>query len=147
MKHDKLTDEQIAEAGLLPEGIKDFTVQRALEKISSNGNPMFELTHEVHDNEGNVRTIRDWVMPSFAKKFKHLHDALGILNVYEKGETVPLDLEGKSGKLILKIGEPRQNKDGIDVRYNQVDDYVKREADQADKPKAVDAISDDEVPF
>ena len=149
MKHDHLSDEQIAEAGLIPEGIRDFTVEKAVEKKSAKGNDMFELTLTVYDDSGAARPIRDWVMPSFPKKFKHLHDSLGLLDVYAKGETTPSDLEGKSGKLMLKIGDPRANKDGIEVRYNQVDDYVKREASQVDKPKgkAVDALGGDPIPF
>ncbi len=83
-------------------------------------------------------------MPSFPKKFKHLHDALGLLDLYEKGEVTPEDLEGKSGKLIVKIGEPRTNKDGLEVRYNEVEDYVKRPAGSQPMHKDVE---EDSIPF
>ena len=151
MKHTAMTDEQIAEAGLMPEGVRDFTIASAVEKQSAKGNDMFELQLTVYDDAGNPRPIRDWVMPSFAKKFKHLHDALGILDVYKKGETKPEDLIGKSGKVMLKIGEPRVNRDGFDVRYNEVADYVKREAGaepaKKEKPKMDKSVEKDEIPF
>lgn len=144
MKHNALTEEQIAEAGLMTEGIRDFTITKATEKQSAKGNDMFELDLSVYDDEGNPRNVRDWVMPLFPKKFKHLHDALGLLDVYAKGETTSEDLEGKSGKLMLKIGEPRKDKNGLDVRYNEVADYVKRTAGEAVMHKDVAA---DEIPF
>lgn len=150
MKHDKLTDAQIAEFGLMTEGVKDFTVLKATEKQSAAGNDMFELQLTVYDEKGNPRPVRDWVMPSFPKKFKHIHDALGILDIYEKGETKPSDLEGRSGKLNLKIGEPKINNQGLKVRYNEVEDYVKKDPSAASTTppkKAVEAISSDEIPF
>lgn len=144
MKHSALTEEQIAEAGLSPPGIYDFTVTKATEKVSAKGYDMFELQLLVYDHEGKQRSMRDWVLAAFPKKFKHLHDSLGLLDLYAKGETKPEDLEGKSGKLLLKIGEPRQNNQGFDVRYNEVEDYVKREAG-ASGSTPVDL--DDSVPF
>lgn len=147
MKHSALNEEQILEAGLLSEGTKDFTIITAREYVSDKGNPTFELSLSVFDENGEARSIRDWVTPKFPKKFKHLHDALGMLDLYAKGDTKAEDLHDKSGKLILKIGEPRTNKDGFEVRYNEVVDYVKKDDGMVDMPKPVSAVIDDEVPF
>ncbi len=142
MKFDPKTDEEIAEAGLIPPSEIDFEILTAQEKTSKAGNDMFELSIQVFTADGSERTIRDWIMPSFPKKFKHCLDACGLIAKYNAGEISVDDFVGKTGKLKIEIGKP--NDDGI--RYNQVHDYVKRAADYKpiDTKKALDG---DECPF
>jgi len=143
MKHEPMTESQIEALGLLQPGIYDFTIAEAEEQKSKKGNDMFKLILHVFEENGKPRKIYDWVMPSFPKKYKHLHDALGILDIYAKGETTTDDLKGKSGKLSLGIGEPRTDNNGIERVNNTVIDYVKK--DNVDSYGAKNL--DDDIPF
>lgn len=148
MKHTPVTEEQIAAAGLLPEGVYDFTIASAEEKVSSGGNDMFALRLTVFDTQGEDRIIFDWVLPSFPKKYKHLHDALGLLDLYQSGETKSDNLVGKSGKLILGIGKPYTDNNGLERVNNSVVDYVKRDNVATYKSAVMPkAVLDDEIPF
>lgn len=145
MKHNPQTEEQIAAAGLMQPGVYDFTIVSAEEKQSQSGNDMFALKLNVFDHDGTARVILDWVLPSFAKKYKHLHDACGLLDLYQSGETKPSDLAGKSGKASIAIGGPYTDKNGIERVNNRIDDYIKREnSGTIAMPREVE---DDEIPF
>jgi len=143
MKFTPLSDEQIAEFGLIPESEVDFEILNAQEKVSSKGNDMIELNVQVFAPDGSARTIRDWIMPSFMKKFKHCLDACGLTSKYESGEIAAADFIGKTGKLKITIGAPNDN----GVRYNQVFDYVKRAGDFKEKVKQAVSDLSDEIPF
>lgn len=91
MKFTSMTEEQIAASGLLPAGVYDFTIVEAIEKTSNSGNDMFQLKLNVFDpNNGNPIVVMDWILPSFPKKFKHIHDACGLLKQYQDGNVTPL---------------------------------------------------------
>lgn len=148
MKHKAQTEEEIAASGLMQDGVYDFTIISAEEKQSQSGNDMFALKHNVFDHEGVSRIIFDWVLPSFPKKYKHLHDALGLLDLYKSGETKPEDLIGKSGKLMLGTGKPYADNNGIERINNTVVDYVKRNNTETYKAAVMpQSVLDDEIPF
>lgn len=144
MRFQPKTDEEINQIGIL-EGIFDFEVRAAREYINDKGNEVFEIELNVYDHEGIARPRKDWVTPSYAKKFKHLHDSVGLLSKYESGETQADDLVGKSGK--LKMSKRKYiNKEGKEAEGDQIDDYIKR--DRQPETVATGAIPlDDEVPF
>lgn len=137
MKHKVMTEEEVNEAGLLQPGIYDFEILNAEETKSSKEDDMFALKLNVFDSAGEGRTILDWVLPSFAKKYKHLHDACGLMDLYQSGETKADDLVGKTGKLKLVVGKPYTDKNGNERVNNSVEDYIKKE----------NMVLDDEVPF
>lgn len=149
MKHEALNEEEIAKSGLMQEGIYDFTIIEATEAQSKSGNDMFKLKLHVFDTDGAAKIIFDWILPSFPKKFKHIHDACGLLDVYARGDTKPNDLIDKSGKLQLGVGKPYIGNDGFEKVNNTVLDYVKRdnlvqESKAAPLPKDV---ADDVIDF
>lgn len=144
-KFTPMTDEEIAKSGLLPEGICDFEITACIEYKNEKGNDIFKLSQNLFDSEGNAHPRMDWITPAFIKKFKHCVDACGLLAKYEAGEILAEDFVGKSGKCKIKIGEPRTNKDGIEMRYNEIEDYVKRSNSSPDN--AGEALEDDGIPF
>ena len=147
MKHSVMTDEEIAAAALMQEGVYDFEIIEATEAKSKSGNDMFKLKLNVFDTEGKPRVIMDWVLPDFPKKYKHLHDACGLLDLYKSGETKPGDLIGKAGKLSIGIGKPYIGNDGFEHVNNTVLDYVKKDnMVEGAKPLPKDVLGD-EVPF
>jgi hypothetical protein len=142
MKHTPLSDDEIAKSGLMQAGIYDFEVADAEEKTSAKGNDMLEIKLNVYEHDGSIRPMRDWILPQMAKKFKHFHNATGMMDKYESGNLSPSDVIGKKGKLMIKT-EPYINKDGIKVESNKIEDYVKRE--NMAGQQAVDLS--DEIPF
>lgn len=144
MKHKPMSEQEIAASGLMQEGVYDYTVVEAKETTSQSGNDMFALKLHVFDQDGVARIVFDWVLPSFAKKYKHIHDSLGLMEKYQSGETRSSDLEGKSGKLMLGIGKPYTDKNGLERVNNTVVDYVKRE--NVDTRPASEII-EDSIPF
>lgn len=153
MKHKPQTEEEIAKSGLMEPGVYDFKIIEAIDKPSKSGNDMFKLKLHVYDSTGEERIIFDWVLPDFPKKYKHLHDACGLLDLYLSGETTESDLVGKTGKLLLGIGKPYTDNNGIERTNNSVVDYVKKNNLQAYEtsklPKDVGEglLSGDEIPF
>jgi hypothetical protein len=141
MKYESKTEEELQSVGTL-EGIFDFEITKAREYVSDKGNETFELALNVFDTDGTPRPRKDWVTPAFAKKFKHLHDACGLLEQYGAGTTTEDDLVGKTGE--LKMSKKKYiNKDGLEVTGDQVEDYIKRASTESYK----DAVKDDDVPF
>lgn len=150
MKHKPMTDEQLAALGLMEDGIYDFEVIAAENKVSSKGNDMMEIKLNVFDSEGEPRSKRDWIMPQMAKKFKHFHNACDIMDKYNAGTLEPEDVIGKTGKLMIKT-EPYTNKDGLQVMSNKIDDYVKRDNleaySKASSKAAGETLEGDDIPF
>ncbi len=150
MKHTPMSDEEIASLGLMEDGIYDFEVTAAENKVSSKGNDMMEIKLNVFDNEGKARPKRDWIMPQMAKKFKHFHNACGIMDKYEAGTLEPEDVIGKTGKCMIKT-EPYTNKDGLEVMSNKIDDYVKRDNlevyAKASTKSVSEILGEDSIPF
>lgn len=148
MKHTPMSDEELAKQGLLEPGTYDFEVREAEDKISSKGNDMIEVRLNVYDTDGSIRPIRDWIVPQMAKKFKHFHNACGMMDKYESGTLEASDVIGKAGKCIV-LQQPYTNKDGLELMSNKIDDYVKRDnLDVYNKASTkVAEVLDDEIPF
>lgn len=141
------SEEQLAREGLMPDGIYDFEVVETRDKPSKAGNPMFTLKLHVFDSAGSTNVIYDYIVlgNNFGeRKLRHAADACGIIDIYETGKMNESDFQGKCGKVEIKT---QNGNDDFPLPKNVVRDYVKREPGQVDKPKAVDAIADDEVPF
>jgi hypothetical protein len=150
MKHTPMSDEELAKQGLLEPGIYDFEVASAEDKVSSKGNDMIELKLNVYDADGSIRPIRDWIMPQMAKKFKHFHNACGMMDKYDSGSLVASDVVGKAGKCMV-IQKPYTNKDGLNLVSNGIDDYVKRDNlevyAKASTKSVADTLEGDDIPF
>jgi len=146
MKHEPMSDEELAKSGLMENGVYDFEVISAEEKTSSKGNAMMEIKLNVFEHDGTIRNVRDWIMPQMAKKFKHFHNACGMMDKYEAGNLEANDVIGKTGKCVIK-SEPYTNKDGLEVFSNKVDDYVKRDNLEAYNKASSKVELDDEIPF
>lgn len=146
MKHQAMTEEEISKSGLMQEGVYDFTIVEANEYVNDKGNEVMKLKLNVFDTDGSARVILDWVTPSYPKKFKHLHDACGLLDLYNARETKPENLIEKSGKLQIGIGDPYTDKNGEERINNTVLDYVKRD-NMVPTKTAAETLEGDDVPF
>ncbi len=146
MKFEPKSEEEVQSVGVL-EGVFDFEIVTAREYVSDKGNETFELGLTVYDAEGKPLSKKAWVTPAFAKTFKHLHDACGMVDKYLAGTTIADDFIGKTGK--VKFSKRKYiNKDGLDVTGDKIEDFVKKDnlATYTAATKAADVL-DDEIPF
>ena len=136
------------EAGLLPAGQYSFTIQNAEERTSKAGHPMIVVKLEVCDADGKTRLITDYLMESVAYKLRHFAYAVGLGSRYESGEMGAAEMQGLSGRCMIRI-EPA--KDNFNAK-NGVKDYCRPDAESAiqapSRPAApAPAASTDEPPF
>lgn len=148
MRFQPKTEKEVAEAGLLPNGVYDFEVIDANEKQSKKGNDMVELKIRLYDAEGAARTIFDYLVDTEggAYKIRHFAAATGMLENYERGELRAEDMAGKSGSCQVAI---QKDKTGQYPDKNTVRDYL---SDEGGAPRAapkakIDAEMEDEIPF
>ena len=150
MRFQPKTEHQIAEEGLMPDGIYDFEVIEAEEAQSKRGNDMIVIKLRVFDADGTARNMTDYLMEAMAFKLRHAAEVCGLLPDYEKGELYAGSFVGQTGK--VKIGRDKPN--GDYPPRNAVKDYVKPDAAvipsglpaaRANSGKAADPF--DDIPF
>lgn len=140
--------------GPWPLGTYDFEVAEASDEISSKGNEMIKLTLHVFNQDGERRTVFDYLLESIPHKLRHASEACGLLARYEGGQLDGVDFYGKTGRLKLGI---QPEKDGYQAK-NTVRDYIPakepRQASasapasrRATAPAGAAADLDDEIPF
>lgn len=115
------TEKEIAEMNLLPEGVYDFSVAKADEKISKSGNEMIELQLVIHRDDGSVTMMNDWLLDSMARKIHNACKVMGLWTDYNNGKLDAQDFVGKTGKVSIKI---EKDKGGQYADRNAVKDYV-----------------------
>lgn len=164
MRIDKPISEKEAEgSGFTPwrPGDYDFEVFDASEERSSTGNDMIKLTLHVFNEEGNKRTVFDYLVNSEKAQYKirHFAAAVGRIADYERGELDVNDLVQKTGRLSLRI----KSASGDYAANNSVGDYLplsdearhttrSAAARPASTParqpaRAPQTIDDDSIPF
>lgn len=146
--------EQECNAGLiLPAGIYDFEVTKALDKTSKAGNEMIELQLAIYTDDGSMRYVRDWLMDSVAYKLRHFAYAVGLVSEYEAGNIEAIDCEGRSGKAKIVI-----KKDDQYGEQNRVADYIVPDATATATtaaktaaappvPRGAAPLAEDDIPF
>lgn len=142
------SEETLAKEGLLPEGEYDFEVVETSDKASKKGNPMTTLKLHVFGEDGGANIIMDYIALGNhfgERKFRHAAFACGLGAIYETGNLVSTDFQGKCGK--VKIKQQEGNVD-YPLPKNAVADYIMLKDGEvaAVKPLPKDVI-DDEVPF
>jgi len=153
MQFQPKTEAEIKAANLLPEGVYDFEVFDAVDKVSKSGNDMIELHLKVFTDDGSTRQMRDWILESFAHKLRHFCEACGLTKQYEAGALTANDCIGMAGKVRVV----QQTREGYDPQ-NSVKDYIVPEAGSvptrstapAPKPAAAPAHTvhgEDDIPF
>lgn len=140
---------------LLPEGIYDFYVKLAEEKISSTGNEMIKLTLAIHDENGFERNIFDYLVSTekMVFKIKQFCEAIGIEDKYKSSSFTIDDIMSKNGKAKITIKKGSQKPDGsFYTDSNAVKFYIKTEKNDSvmtDKKtdKKTESFIDDDLPF
>lgn len=135
-----LSDKELKELNLYPEGRYRFRVLRTEHKRSQTGSEYFNLRMNININ-GKDRTLFDMLFfeGKMLFKTKHFCEVTGMPEKYENGKLMPYECDGKEGW--LELGQRVNQKTG--ELQNNVKDYV---ADEVDAPPAGDDFLNDEVP-
>ena len=148
-----LSDEELDAIDILPEGVYNFEVVKATHKISKAGNSMAEIQLGVWNNANKLCTVFDYLIfstvPLNIRKVKHFCDSVGLIEEYKKG-SLPDELSGYSGKVVVGIQDERPNPNGgFYPRKNVVVDYAKADKNVAknDSVAGTEELFDDALPF
>lgn len=117
------TPEEIdAAAGLFKADSYDFEVMGAVDKVSKSGNEMIEMRVSVYSQDGEVKTIKDWLVDGIASAFKvrNFAHSIEMIPEYEAGELTADSILGRTGR--CKVGV---KKDGDFPEKNVILDYLK----------------------
>lgn len=144
-----LSEDEILKSNLLEEGIYDFSILHAEEKISQAGNKMIELCLQVADGSGLLRRIFDYLIlnEKWMFKIRHCCDCLGMIDKYDSGKLYAEDFLDKEGKVEIYIQEDKTGKYGP---KNAVKDYVKRldlKVENVSIGERNEGEFDDDIPF
>lgn len=175
--NEQLQQEERDNSQLLPKGDYDFEIDTepadATDEVSKvkrdpegniigGGNDMIHLKLRVFTGVGSAwKFVDDYILESMGWKFKHAHEAVGLLENYEAGNISADDFKGKCGKVTLYIQKGKPKNDGSGEVYpdrNSVKDYVVDKSARTNKATAAFVASqgatrggtdvlDDEVPF
>lgn len=127
MKHNPLSEDQIAAQFLWELGVYNFEVVKAAEETSKKGNLMGHVALKCFHPDGREQFVDDWLLPSFAYKYRHYFDSTDNMADYNAGEFEWPNHVGKTGKVKLGIQKGNPNpKGGMYKDRNCVEDYIKR---------------------
>jgi len=107
---------------LLPAGEYDFTVTKATDKTSGNGNEMIEMKLDIHIPEGGKAKVYDYLLEAMHYKLKHFCEATNLVPQYETGSLTAALCTGRTGRCIIVI---KADKNGTYADRNEVKDYCK----------------------
>src|SRR5689334_3990764 len=100
MKTSGLSESAVLDAArkakTLKNGRYEAEITEAVERLSKRNSPMIELTVTVFGPDADTRIIKDYLTdaPFVAAKFRHLCEAVGVLQQYEAGEVEASDFVG-----------------------------------------------------
>lgn len=129
--------------------ICDYEIESAIDKVSSKGNEMIEISVKVFNAEGKTQNIFDYLGEWNLFKLKHICEANNMADKYEAGDISSEDLYYKTGQCRLKIQKGAKKDDGTFYSdKNVIDDFLKSSGTVATKKaKPLDKELDDEIPF
>lgn len=125
MRFTPKTEEELQASLLLQEGIYNYKVIQAEEKISEAGNEYIKLVLRVWDDIGHETAV--FTNLSLIKLLKHLCDVNNMQNEYLSGNiSASTFLNKSSGKVVIGIEPEKLKKDGTGYYppKNIVKDYI-----------------------
>lgn len=141
---------------LLKEGIYDAIISASVDKVSSSGNPMMDMTVSVYDENGKSHDIRDFLVFTEKMTWKAIHcaESAGIFKEFEEGKFCSDIIRSRRVKVKIGIQEGgiiQQDKlkgSPLGSKYpdkNKIEDYLK-ESEIVQSTNS-DKIEDDQIPF
>ena len=157
MTKDEATRERFS---LLPDGQYDAVIKTVKDRVSSNGNPMFDMTVSVYDKNGSQIDIRDFLVFNRKMMWKVIHcaEAAKVLKEYENKQFAPHLLANKNVKVFIQTQKgnliPHDKLQGKQPGAcypdkNIISDYIGTDQLMASATTAMKAedLLDDAIPF
>lgn len=145
MRFTPLTDEEIRIVNLLPDGVYDYKVVQAEEKIAKgSGNLKIDLILKIVTQDGKEHTV--FTNLSLIKLLKHFCDVNNMQDIYKSGVILDSNCINKSGGQVV-IGTQKEapnDNGGVYPAKNIVKDYVLKPKQSAMQPLS---FTNDEIPF
>ncbi len=150
MNFKPLTEEELQISSLLPEGVYDYEVIKAEDKISKAGNEYTSINLLVWDNEGRTHTI--FTNMALVFLLKHFCDVNNMQEKYKSGNIPAIEFMSKSGgKAVIAIEGEKPNPNGGTFKAkNIVKDYIVSPPGSFIKPLREEKNNlpfDDAIPF
>lgn len=140
-------------AGWYPATISDAP-DGCVEKLSKNGNLMFETKFQVFTENGSMRMLTSYIMADGKAAFqlRSAAEAFDVLEQYKAGTLSEEDMKGKSGYVKVAV---QSDPDGVYDDKNVIRDFKKSapgtiKASDVPKPTSTNKASedlDDGIPF
>lgn len=145
MKITPKKEEELNNFSLFNEGIYNFEVLSAEDTVSKSGNEMIKLKIRVSKPDYSTTIIFDYLLEAIAYKIRHFAYAIGIGELYEKGNIDAIHCIGKIGQLELGIQQGQPNPNG---GYYQDKNIVKDYIAEVKEPVTIESdFIDCEIPF
>ena len=146
MNFKPLSEEELQISSLMPEGVYDYQVIKAEDKISKAGNEYTSIQLLVWDNQGKTHTI--FTNMALVFLLKHFCDVNNMQEQYQSGNISPNEFIDKAGgKVIIGIEAEKPNPNGgMYKAKNIVKDYIMAAPEMKPLPEIKDDF-DDQIPF
>lgn len=132
MRFTPKTEEEVQQESLLPDGVYDFEVAQATDKLSQKGADMIEIKLRVF-YEDSHRVITDYLLEAMLWKLKHFCEATGLSGEYASGALSSQMCVHRAGRVKLRI---EKDKTGKYKDKNSVVDYIAEPSDEISKPQS-----------
>lgn len=156
-KFTPVDEKEYSARNVWPAGWYAAEIIESVERLSQNGNLMFETKFQVFNDDGKHRLITGYVMVDGKAAFqmRACAEAFGVLDQYKAGTLSEDDLVGKSGYVKLIV---QTDSDGKYPDANKIADYCKSmpgtitAKDVVKKPpmtkqETQDTLGESEIPF
>jgi len=115
-------------ASEFPNGTYSARILKADLEVSQNtGNPMIVLELEIYHPKLGSATMRDWLVPAFARKMKAFYQAINNFDAQELADSIARDAEPEinpselvGAEVIVQVGEGTSKTDPTKVYKNIV---------------------------
>jgi hypothetical protein len=151
MRFNPLSEEQLQEQALAPEGNYRYRVVEAKEAVSKAGNEYISLLIKIQDEKG----VEYGVFTNLAliKLLKHFCDVNGMQDQYMSGEITAKMCSGKNGGMVMiKTEAGKENPSGgMYPAKNVVKDYIvspkgSMQCPMKPLPEVKNSFPDDDIP-
>lgn len=150
MKFTPMTDTEIENMHLIPDGIYPYFVSKSAD-TDDKGQPLLtkggvykiQLTLTLDDSSAKGRLLDCVLTSAYPKLLKHFCDTTGLEAQYKTGNIPARDCLNKRGYVVVSSREYFSDKHNKMARFNQVDDFTNEK-----KVVGQDhGFHNDEIPF
>ena len=147
MRFTPLSDKELAEMNMIPEGYYRYKVLESQDRRSQKGADMIEMKVEIYC-DGGKRVLFDYLHEAMMHKINHFCKVNDMMDKYDQGTLTSPDCRGKSGGFVHIVKQ--KDKTGQYPDKSVIKDYVLEKVETAKvEPVGLgvhDKLFDDDLP-